>query len=186
MRQLTDFINKYTDLDPEAINALGDCVKPEEFSRNQFILEPGQYCNKLWFIKSGMIRKFHLNDGKEITSWIHCENEICTSLTSYFHKSPSFEYIQAYETTFTLSIDRQSSEKLSQFPQFSDFSTRLLTDQLGLIDLNSKQFSLMTAVEKYNFLKSIAPNMFKRARLRDIASIMGITPETLSRIRRKG
>jgi CRP-like cAMP-binding protein len=185
MRQLIDFINNYTILDSEAINELKNCAKQEKYSKNQFILEPGQYCNKLWFIKSGMIRKFHLNDGKEITSWIHCENEICTSLTSYFHKSPSFEYIQACETTNTISIDRQNSEKLSQFPQFSAFSNKLLTDQLALIDLNSKQFSLMTALEKYNFLKSIAPNMFKRARLRDIASIMGITPETLSRIRRK-
>jgi hypothetical protein len=59
-----------------------------------------------------------------------------------------------------------------------------LAEQLALIDLNSKQFGLMSACEKYKFIKSIAPNMFIRARLKDIASIMGITPETLSRIRR--
>lgn len=185
MKQLIDFINKYTALDIEAINAIETYAKSETYLKNQFLIYPGQFCNKLWFIKSGMIRKFHLNDGKEVTSWIHCENEICTSLTSYFQKTPSFEYIQACETTITLSIDRENSEKLSQFPQLSVFSNKLMADQLALIDLNSKQFSTMTAIEKYNFLQSIAPNMFKRARLRDVASIMGITPETLSRIRRK-
>jgi hypothetical protein len=51
--------------------------------------------------------------------------------------------------------------------------------------MNSKKLSLMKANERYYFLKSIAPNMFNRARLKDITSIMGITPETLSRIRRK-
>jgi CRP-like cAMP-binding protein len=184
MKQLIDFINTYTVLDPEVINELYNCVKPEKYSRNEFILEPGQYCNKLWFIKTGMVRKFHLNDGKEVISWIHCENEICTSLASYFHKTPGFEYLQACETTTVLSIERNDSIKLGRFPQLNYFSNSLLAEQLALIDLNSKQFGVMSAREKYKFLKSIAPKMFIRARLKDIASIMGITPETLSRIRR--
>ena len=60
-----------------------------------------------------------------------------------------------------------------------------MAEQFVKIDTNTREFSLMSAKEKYEYLKQISPEMIKRAKLGHIASLMGITQETLSRIRKK-
>ncbi len=185
MQQLIELINKYAKPDPETIASLGNLVIFENYSRNQHILREGQICNKVWFVKSGMVRKYHLDDGKEITSWIHFENEMITSLDSYFNSIPSHEYLQACEETCVISITKQNSEKLGQHQELAVFINRLFGEQLAKIDAGSVNFKAMNATDKYKYLQSVSPQLFKRAKLGQIASIMGISQETLSRIRKQ-
>lgn len=185
MQQLIQYINQYTPLDKDAENALRDKVEFEFYCKNEFILEQNQKSNKIWFLKSGLVRKFYLHEGKEITSWIHSENEMFTSMHSYFHQKPSQEYIQAIEKSELISITYQNSLELNKYPQMAIFSNKLITEQFAAIDEISKKFSLMSAKEKYDKLSEIAPQIIQRAKLGYIASIMGVSQETLSRIRSK-
>lgn len=185
MQQLINYINKYAKLDQDAIAELGKRAEIEKYPKGRMILEAGQICNKIWYIKSGMVRKFHLHDGKEVTVWMHCENEIITSLHSYFSKSPTSEYIQACETTELIGINRHNSEQLALFSQFVTFSNTLMGEQFACVDMVSREFSKMDAKQRYKYLCQIAPNMVQRAKLGHIASIIGITQETLSRIRKQ-
>ncbi len=75
MKQLFDYIKKFTPLDKDVIDALSEKVVFEKFHKNEHILSEGEYCSKLYFIKSGMIRTYYLDDGKEITKWLFGENE---------------------------------------------------------------------------------------------------------------
>lgn len=68
MQKLIDYIKQFVKLDSEAIKALENLAEIETYKKNQYILEQGQRCNKIWFINSGMVRKFHLSNGKEITA----------------------------------------------------------------------------------------------------------------------
>ena len=156
----------------------------ESYSKNQYILEPGQPCNKIWFIKSGMVRKFYLHEGKEITTWIHTEDDTFTSLQGYSQRTPANEYLQACEHTEVISITRQNSEKLVEFPQFAVFSNALMEREFVNIDIHTKELNQRDAKGKYEYLRTIAPEIIKRAKLGHIASILGVTQETLSRIRR--
>ncbi len=185
MQKLIDYINQYAKLDTAAILELELRAEIEKFAKNEFIIEQGEYCNKIWHIKSGMVRKFHLREGKEITAWIHVENEIITSLHSYFHQTPAIEYLQACEKTELIGISRENSKKLAQFPQFVTFTNVLMGEHFVKIDTNSREFGMMSAKEKYDYLKQISPEMMKRAKLGHIASLMGVTQETLSRIRKQ-
>ncbi|MBN1819082.1 MAG: Crp/Fnr family transcriptional regulator [Prolixibacteraceae bacterium] len=185
MQQLIDYINQYVRLNEEAISELCKLAEQDLWNKNEFILEAGQRCNKIWFVKSGMVRKFHLFNGKEITTWIHCENEFFTSVSAYFHKSLSNEIIQTCEPTETICITRENSILLSKVPQIVTFTNILMGEQFAGIDQNTKEFNMMNAREKYKYLQKIAPEMIKRAKLGYIASIMGITQETLSRIRKR-
>lgn len=185
MEQLIKFINTYTHLDDEVINELSKRVVFETFKKNEFILKQGSRANKVWFIKSGLVRKFYLNEGKEVTVWIHAENEMLTSMHSYFNQKPAQEYIQAIEDTEIISITLENSQALSKYPQMEFFSKELINRQFACIDEFSKKFSLMSAKEKYESLLEIAPHIIQRAKLAYVASIMGVTQETLSRIRSK-
>jgi len=185
MQQLINFINQYTNLSKQAIDALEERVQFESFKKNELILKQGSIANKVWFITKGLVRKFYYKDGKDITIWIHAENEMCTSMHSYFQKKSSQENIQAIEDTELISLSYDKSLELNKYPEFNSFSQDLITKQFSCIDEFSKKFTLMSAAEKYNALSEIAPEIIKRAKLGYIASILGITQETLSRVRSK-
>ena len=75
------------------------------------------------------------------------------------------------------------TKKLAEIPQFVTFTNALMGEQFAVLDVNTREFTQMSATEKYNYLLKKAPEMMKRAKLGHIASLMGITQETLSRIR---
>lgn len=185
MQQLIQFINKYTKLDENVIQELEKRIEFESFSKNSYILEQGSKANKVWFLKKGLVRKFYVENGKEITTWIHSENEMFTSMHSYFHQKPSQEYLQAIEDSVVISISYKNSLELNKYPQMNAFGSNMITKQFACIDEFSKKFNLMSATEKYEAISEIAPQIIKRAKLGYIASIMGISQETLSRIRSK-
>lgn len=185
MDDLIRFINQYTRLDKNAEHALRELVESESYRKNEYLLQEGQICTRVWFIQSGSVRKFYLHEGKEITTWIHFENEMFTSLSSYFQQQPSEEYLQACENTKLLSISYANSLKMNEYPQISNFSKLHLEEQFSIIDKVSKKFSQMNAAEKYDALAEMTPGLIKRAKLGYIASIMGVSQETLSRIRAK-
>lgn len=185
MEQLIAYIERFVGLDPETIEALRKLTDIETFAKNEMILEPGQRCQRLWFLKSGMVRKFHIHDGSERTSWIHIENDMFTSMQSYARGVPSDEYLQACEPSVAISITRQNSEKLIRFPRIVTFTNAMMERQFVDLDIHTKALATLDAKGKYDYLRQIAPEMTKRAKLGHIASLLGLTPETVSRIRRK-
>ncbi|MBN1924701.1 MAG: Crp/Fnr family transcriptional regulator [Prolixibacteraceae bacterium] len=184
MQQLINYIEKFVKLDQEAIDALEQLAGIETYKKNQHILEQGQHCTKIWFLKKGMVRKYHISDGKEITAWIHSENDTFTSLESYARNIPSEEYLQACENTEVVSITKTNSAKLASFPQIMMFTNALMEREFVNIDKHTKALNQRDAKGKYEYLGKIAPEIIKRAKLGHIASILGISQETLSRIRK--
>lgn len=184
MQKLIDYIEQFIKLDSEAIQELKNLAEIETYKKNQYILEHGQRCNKIWFLKRGMVRKFHLCDGKETTTWIHTENETFTSLQSYAQNNPSDEFLQACEDTEVIGITKANSEKLAKFPQIMAFSNALMEREFVNIDKHTKAMNQRDAKGKYEYLREIAPEIIKRAKIGHIASIIGVSRETLSRIRK--
>jgi CRP-like cAMP-binding protein len=184
MQDLIDYIHQFVKLDSNAIQGLENLAEIEIYKKNQFILEQGQRCNKIWFLKSGMVRKYYLSDGKEITTWMHTENDTFTSLQSYAQNIPSDEFIQACEDTEVVSITKTNSKKLAKFPQFLAFTNALMEREFVNIDKHTKALNQKDAKGKYEYLREIAPEIIKRAKIGHIASIIGVSRETLSRIRK--
>lgn len=184
MQTLIDYIERFVKLDVDAVEALKNLAEKESVKKNQFILEQGQKCDKIWFLKKGMVRKFHLYDGEEKTTWIHVENETFSSLQSYAGNTPAEEYLQACEDCELISITKNNSEKLATYPQIVAFVNAMMGKEFANIDKNTKAMNQRDAKGKYDYLREISPEIVKRAKLKDIASIMGVSRETLSRIRR--
>lgn len=184
MQKLIDYITQFVKLDSEAVKVLENLAEVETFKKNQYILEQGQRCNKIWFINSGMVRKFHLCDGKEVTAWIHTENDTFTSLQSYAQNNLSDEFIQACEDTEVISITKNNSKKLAKYPQFMIFTNALMEREFVNIDKHTKALNQRDAKGKYEYLREIAPEIIKRAKIGHIASIIRVSRETLSRIRK--
>lgn len=184
MQQLINYIEQFVRLNAEAVLALETLAETETYRKSQYILEQGQRCNKIWFLKKGMVRKFYISNGKEITTWIHTENDTFTSLQSYAQNTPSDEYLQTCEDTEVIGITKTNSEKLAKYPQFIVFTNALMEREFVNIDKHTKALNQRDAKGKYEYIKVIAPEIIKRAQIGHIASIIGLSRETLSRIRK--
>ncbi|MES2593616.1 MAG: Crp/Fnr family transcriptional regulator [Bacteroidota bacterium] len=153
-------------------------------SKNQPLLEIGNRCNDLIFIEKGLMRGYYFDDGKEITNWFAQENEFAASLYSLVAMKPSTEAIEALEECEFIQLPYSSLQRLYlKFPE---------TERLGRIIVESYYIKLeerllnihfKTAKERYQSIVLNKPSLLQRVPLGQIASYLGITQETLSRIR---
>jgi CRP/FNR family transcriptional regulator, anaerobic regulatory protein len=186
LRQLLDRLNELATLDEDVKNKLENLLKVEQFEKDDFILREGRTTKKLYFVESGLLRGFHYKEGKEVINWFCNEGQFATSMYSFVSQKPSYENIQAIEATKLFSIAYQDLQKLYQtYPAFDKIG-RLLTEQY-YVALEERIISLhfQTAKERYKSLLQNEEYLLQRVSLGFLASYLGITQETLSRIRKK-
>jgi CRP-like cAMP-binding protein len=152
--------------------------------KNKLIVEADHRCSDLYFIEKGLIRGYYFEDGKEITSWFAQENEFATCFYAFIANKPSFENIQALEDCELIRLSHAALQGLyAKFPETERLG-RIITENY-YIKLEERLLSLQfkTAKERYHSLTKAKPSLLQRASLGQIASYLGITQETLSRIR---
>jgi CRP-like cAMP-binding protein len=154
------------------------------FKKNEYILKQGAVCEHLYYIKKGLLRGFYTKNDKDITNWFAAEGTLATSAYSFISKKSGFEGIVAVEDTELDVISRKSLYALySKYPSLNEIGRRIIEIYYLELEerLNALQFQ--TARQRYkNFLKSEG-HLIQRVSLGQIASYLGITQETLSRIR---
>ncbi|MFM2266730.1 MAG: hypothetical protein RL757_170 [Bacteroidota bacterium] len=161
-----------------------DLSKIRTFDKSTMLVREGQYADKTYFIVQGCARAFYLKDGKDITDWFAFENDFMSSINSVFLFIPSPHYIEVLEQTTLLEITRDHMMKLCD--KYHDFDRlgRIVTTKT-MLQLQQRIVSVQfeTALQKYENLLNIRPDITQRIPLTHIASYLGITLETLSRIR---
>lgn len=183
MTELINFINRLQKLDDETEQAIIKLHTVETFKKNEFIVEAGKICSKVVFIKSGLVRRFFMNDGQDVTIWIYGSNQMATSMPSFFLQKPAYEYLQACEDTVAYSLSFQHEQILLEYPLYAKFQLKLFRYLLSGVDEVNYRFKLMTAKEKYKYMLTNFPEIIQKAKLMHIASFLDISQETLSRIR---
>jgi CRP-like cAMP-binding protein len=156
----------------------------KEYAKGELVLNAGERCTDLYFINKGLLRGFYFDDAKEITNWFAQEGEFGTSFFSFVTAQSSSESIQALENCELLSLSSLALQKLyKDFPETERIG-RIITENY-YIRLEERLLSLQfkTAKERYTHLFSSRAPLLQRASLGQIASYLGITQETLSRIR---
>lgn len=154
------------------------------FTRGDLLLRAGGRCGHLYWVNRGLLRGYYESDGKEVTNWFAQEGEFATCFYAYIAQKPSFEYVQALEDGSLTALSYGALQQLyAEFPETERIG-RLITENY-YIRLEERLLSLQfkTARERYQKLQQAKPSLLQRASLGHIASYLGITQETLSRIR---
>lgn len=163
---------------------LNAITKKITVSKNESIVDVDNRCNDMYFVEKGLLRGYYLDDGKEITNWFAQEGEFATCFYAFVAVKPSFETIEALEDCTLTQISYSGLQSLYlKFPETERLG-RIITESY-YIKLEERLLSLQfkTAKERYqNFILS-KPSLLQRTSLGQIASYLGITQETLSRIR---
>lgn len=148
------------------------------------MINSNERCDSMFFIKSGLMRGYYLDDGKEVTNWFAKESEFATCFYAFITNKNSFEIIETLEDCELIEISYSSLQNLyTEFPE-TDRIGRIITENY-YIKLEERLLNLQfkTAKERYQSLSLSKPFLLQRASLGQIASYIGITQETLSRIR---
>ncbi len=156
------------------------------FNRGELLLEEGQVCEHIYFIRKGVVRGFIKDGKKDITTWITAEGEMVSSILSFERKGSSIENMQAIEDCEMLALTLVDLEKLyEQFPEFNIVSRKLLQQYYS--DAEGRAFiaRLTNAETRYKQFLTRYSHFANRIPLTYIASFLGMTLETLSRVRRK-
>ena len=158
----------------------------EKLQKNDFFTKSDKICDRLSIIKSGILRVYTLSDGKEITQWISTENYLLTEVMGFFFEQPNRWTIQALTETELLTINKTSYLNLcKEFPKWNEIEKRFIVKCFAMLEDRVFSHLSMTAEERYALYFEQNKELFNLVPLQYIASVLGMTAETFSRIRKR-
>ena len=183
---LSDIINSIYRMPATSTNKLVSCSSRVEYPKGYLVLKAGQTEPDIFFIGTGIARAYILHDSKEITFWIGKEGASIVSLKSYVNDRAGYENMELMEPSVLYRLKRNDVFRLFQEDihianwgrKFAE--TEFLRTEERLIPL-----LFTTASERYEVLLRDNPDLLQRMPLECLASYLGVTPVTLSRIRAK-
>lgn len=187
MESLTALIRHFwPTVTPDFEAALQEVLVREEIPKKTVILQEGQVAKKMYFVEKGCLRGYYLKEGTEVNSWFMKEGDFVISIVSFYTQQPSEELIETLEDCVLWSISYQRLHQLYfQHPEFNQVG-RLLTERYYVLsEQRTQSLRKKSADERYRQLITSFPDISKRIPLKYIASYLGITSETLSRLRAK-
>ena len=156
------------------------------FRKGKLLLKAGQLCDHIYFIQKGAVRGFIKEGTKDITTWITVEGEVVSSISSLDKREPVMENMQAIEDCELLALTWADYQNLFiRFPEFNIVARKIL--QKYYQDAEGRAFiaRITNAENKYRLFLTRYGHLANRIPLKYIASFLGTTLETLSRVRKK-
>lgn len=154
--------------------------------KNTLLLNAGELCRYVYFIQRGIVRGYIKEGNKEITTRITAEDELVSSIYSLDPELPALEYMQAVEDCEFLALGRKHLKQLyHRFPDFNITARKLLQQCYRDAERRALLIRQTNAMNKYQFFLQHYDHLVNRVPLKYISSFLGITFETLSRVRKK-
>lgn len=181
-----NYIQSIVDFTDEEMEVIMSHFKPMKLPAGEFFVDEGLVCKNIGFISKGYVRTYYEINEQEVTTMVLTKHNIVTAHTSFTLQRPSMSYIQALTDCELLVMSYDSMQQLyDRFPKWERLG-RLITEQVyGYMEGRVVDYLSLSPEERYKKLVRDEPKILKNVPLRYVASMLGITPETLSRIRNK-
>lgn len=186
MQPLLAHLQKYSDISAATKEVLTGCFEKVFLAKNKLLLREGRVCTHLYFLEKGALRGFYNLEGKEITHWFGFEKDFVTSFHSFITGEPAVENIQLLEGSILWSISKETLTDLLSKHHEIERLLRIAYEKYYIrLEERFVNAQFKTATERYENLLQQTPYILERVNLGFIASYLGISQETLSRIRSK-
>ena len=170
--------------DETAWNKLHAALKPCRFGKKQLLVREGFKSGNAFFLEKGMTRSYWIVDGQEVTTSFSTEGSIVFSMDEVYYNKPSEEYVETIEPVMAFAIPIPTLLSLVHSePSLSHWWVTIHQNEYRRLHRSHKDRLTLSASERYREFESQFPEVCRRGRLSDIASYLGITPSTLSRLR---
>ncbi|RTL59519.1 MAG: Crp/Fnr family transcriptional regulator [Sphingobacteriales bacterium] len=152
--------------------------------KNYYLLREKEVSDYIYFVQKGVTRIYYYKNEKEITEWIAFDNQFFLSITSFFNRIPSHLRIHTLEPSEVYGIHYNDFMRLAdEYHEIERLLRKMVTGSLILSQIRMDSIQFETAQQRYERLLQTSPQIIQRVPLSYIASFLGVTLETLSRIR---
>lgn len=181
----TETLRTNVDLTPEQMEILCQGSRTIEVARGEFLLSRGEMCKHRFFIERGAVREYYIDErGREHLLLFATEGYYLMSVDSVLMGLPSSYFIQAIEDTRVLMLDDEQVRRLvASDPAFEQYERSLLHEHIQMLQRRIISLISGSAQERYLEFVQLYPEVMLRVPQTMVASFLGITPESLSRIR---
>jgi CRP/FNR family transcriptional regulator, anaerobic regulatory protein len=184
VEKMIEKLNSLAPMEEALADKIRSLAKIVTYAAGELILKEGQVCNRACLVVNGLTRSYYLNDGADITSRFMEEGFIVTSWPSYYTQKPGTEFIEAMEETTLACLHYNDIRQLYiDFPEFNINGRRQTEYAFYLSELRTLLLRKNTAEEKYKYFLHNHPSLMQRVPLKHIATYLGMSEETLSRVR---
>jgi CRP-like cAMP-binding protein len=183
--KLFDYLSKYITLSEEEKKAITDLDIFKAYKKGTVLLKEGQQSQLSYFVIEGCVRSYFVIDGEEKTTAFYVESEAITPLC-FVNKMPSEYYIACVEDC-TLLVSTPEMEKIifEKFPRFESLCRVLSEELLAKNQASYDDYRIYNPEQRYLNLLETRPDLFQRVPQYQMASYLGITPQSLSRLRKR-
>ena len=184
---LTTFLTSNLDIDEKEISTMVENCTLKKVKKDEYLLRKGEHCKHTLFVERGVLRQFSIDEkGKEHILSFAPENWFVADRESAYFNQPSVYFIQALEDSQVVLLDETFIQTLSKkIPAFTDFNTKLLHNHIRHLQNRVNLLLGAPAEERYLQFIKMYPDILLRVPQIMIASYLGITPESLSRVRKE-
>lgn len=182
--ELKDFLSFY--LPDQNLHPLLDCFHELKIKKGKHLLKPKQDCNYIAFIQKGLFRVYYFDiNGREIITWFSFTEMAITDLLGLYTTGKAQFYVEALEDSIIYKITKQDLEKLYiEYPVYREFGRKFAEEALTMLMQRTMSLHTKSAEERYKELLQI-PDFMQKIPLKYLASFLGVTDTSLSRIRKK-
>jgi CRP/FNR family transcriptional regulator, anaerobic regulatory protein len=182
--EISEYLKNIAKLSDSLEDELKNLFEPKMFSKGDLLFKQGEICRQLYYIKKGLVRVYYYSvRGKEITAWFSAEDTLVTAIDSFYYHRPTNDYCEVLEDSVVYIINFSELEIILNSDRGARLAfyilyeiTRKMTELISSIKFQSAEERYRTLIKEY-------PGIQQRTSLGHIASYLGITQETLSRIR---
>ena len=184
MTKLIEYFKYYNPLSKQAEQSIVEISRVIEITRNKDLQSIGHTCKTIYFLNKGIARIYYFKDGIDITENFAFAGNIIARVESLFSGKPSRKAIQIIEDAELVAIDANKLFKLyDKFPEIERLFRKIFEAAYVNTVNRIEGMQFHTAEERYNSLINEAPDVLQRVPLKYVASYLGITQQSLSRIR---
>lgn len=182
--KLQEILDSIVQFSEDEYHLLEPYIERVTLKKNQVLLVEGQLCTSIFLVETGILRNYYNNNGLDVNLRFTFENQFTTSFEAYINREPSKIIIQAIEKSDVWIIKvRDVSKQTDSFENFSTFIRRIAIRILLATEEHHNMIMMNLPADRYRYLLEKKPELIQRISLTHLASYIGITRETLSRIR---
>lgn len=184
--KLKIYCKKLVPLEVDELNLIDFYFELKELKKKEFLLDEGKICNFLAYVEKGTIRHFHIKDGIEKTCDISFENSWVTDFQSFTHNTSCIMNLQALENTTVFLIKKEDlSELYDKCNKYETFGRIMVEQVVQRATEIAMSLSSEKPEERFQNLLRRQPDLLQKVPQKYIANFIGISPESLSRIRKR-
>ena len=181
------YIQPFLGIPPDAVHEIVSFFKPEHLEKGDFFLKKKRFAEKLGFVQSGIVREYLLDDkGREVTKWISTKGYFVVDLASFLFHQPARWNLQALTDSELLVINKSDYARIGKVvDKWQELEKLFIARCFTILEQRIVAHLSLSSEERYAAFFEHNKELFNQVPLQYLASMLGMTPETFSRIRKK-